>query len=135
MTLRDKLLCNKPKVREIAINGETYYIRDLNVGEVNQQILGQRQKLIKLAEQQGFELDYEDEDALQATLRNVYDPYSLPRALATRLCDKDGNNLFDPQNEDDLKALSQLDSDVFNALNAANAAGDPKNSQSDENSN
>ncbi|MDD0823004.1 hypothetical protein PTQ27_00750 [Mannheimia sp. AT1] len=135
MTLRDKLLSNKPALRKININGEEYFLRDLTVGETNKQIFGQRQHLIQLAQAQGIELNFEDEDELQATLRNVYDPYSLPRAIATRLCDEDGNNLFNPESEDDLIAISKLDGSVFEAFSTAVAAGEPKNLPSEESSN
>lgn len=134
MTLRNKLLSNKPALREININGEKYFLRDLTVGETNKQIFGQRQHLIKLAQAQGIELNLEDEEELQATLRNVYDPYALPRAMATRLCDEDGNNLFNPEDEEDLKSLAQLDGSIFEAFSAATSAGDPKNLANEESS-
>lgn len=40
----------------------------------------------------------------------------VTRTLAIRLCDEDGNNLFDAENEEDLAALSQLDKEVFEKL-------------------
>lgn len=39
MTLREKLLANKPKLQSIEINGETYYLREATVGDMNKQIL------------------------------------------------------------------------------------------------
>ncbi|WP_324681626.1 hypothetical protein [Bibersteinia trehalosi] len=134
MTLRNKLLANKPKLTPIEINGDTYYIRDLTVGETNKQLFGQRQHLIKIAQEQGLELNFDDEEALQATLRNVYDPHSLTRSMALRLCDENGNNLFDPENEEDLAILSQVDKSVFEAFSDAIVAGEPKNLASEESS-
>lgn len=135
MTLRNKLLANKPKLEPIVINGDTYYIRELTVGETNKQLFGQRQHLIKLAQEQGLELNFDDEEALQAALRNVYDPHSLTRTMALRLCDENGNNLFDPENEEDLVILSQVDKSVFEAFSDAIVAGEPKNSVNEESSN
>lgn len=72
-----------------------------------------------IAKAQGVELDYDDPDELGKQLGKVYDPYRLARNLALRLCDKDGNLLFDFENEDDLKALSSLDNEVSEELSRA----------------
>lgn len=72
MNLREKLLANKPKVTQIKINGEDYYIREFTVGEMNQAIYGQQQEMIELAEKQGIELDFSDEKALTEQLSRVH---------------------------------------------------------------
>ncbi|STY64394.1 Uncharacterised protein [Mannheimia haemolytica] len=56
MTLREKLLANKPKLQSIEINGETYYLREATVGDMNKQIFETRSWLIQQAEQENVEL-------------------------------------------------------------------------------
>ena len=116
MNLREKLLTNKPKITPIIINGETFYIREITVGEMNQALYGQQQELIRIAEEQGITLAFNDEITLTEQLSKIYDPNRLTRTLATRLCDEQGNNLFDVKNPDDLAALSALDKAVFEQL-------------------
>jgi len=99
MDLRNKLLQHKPKVTEIEILGEKYYVRALSVGDVNRGLFGQHKLLCDIAKAQGIELDYDDPNELGKQLGKVYDPYRLARNLALRLCDKDGNLLFDFENE------------------------------------
>lgn len=135
MNLREKLLANKPKVNKVKIKGEDYYIREFTVGEANQAIYGAQQELIKIANSQGIELNFDDEQELTKQLAQVYDPYRLQRALAQRLCDENGVNLFDANNEEDLKALSGLDKSVYEELSNAIAGLEPKNSQAGESSN
>ncbi|MDK7281600.1 hypothetical protein QP477_09135 [Haemophilus seminalis] len=135
MNLREKLLANKPKITQIAINGENYYIREFTVGEMNQALYGQQQELISIAEEQGITLAFNDEITLTEQLSKIYDPNRLTRTLATRLCDEQGNNLFDVKNHDDLAALSALDKAVFEQLSQAIAELEPKNLPADESSN
>ena len=116
MNLREKLLTNKPKITPIIINGETFYIREITVGEMNQALYGQQQELIRIAEEQGITLAFNDEITLTEQLSKIYDPNRLTRTLATRLCDEQGNNLFDAKNPEDLAALSALDKAVFEQL-------------------
>lgn len=116
MNLREKLLANKPKITPIIINGENYYIREFTVGEMNQALYGQQQELIRIAEEQGITLAFNDEITLTEQLSKIYDPNRLTRTLATRLCDEQGNNLFDAKNPEDLAALSALDKAVFEQL-------------------
>lgn len=134
MTLRDALLSNTPKLHPFVFNGENYFIREFNVGEMNRAFYGQRQELIRIAKQQGVELDFSNEEKLTEQLAVIYDPLRLARSIAARLCDADGNNLFDPENEDDLIALSKLDKSVFEAFNQAISDLTPKNSETSENS-
>lgn len=135
MNLREKLLANKPKVTPIDINGERYFIREFTVGEMNNALYGQQQALIKIAETQGITLDFSDEKQLTEQLAKIYDPNRLTRTLAIRLCDENGVNLFDAENEDDLTALSKLDKTVFEQLTQAISELEPKNSPSAEDSN
>ncbi|MDY0559568.1 hypothetical protein NMV30_10730 [Pasteurella multocida] len=116
---RESLLNNKPRLKKIEINGAEYYLRELTVGEVNEQLYGQQQRLIKLAKSQGIELNLDDAEELAKQLSQIYDPHTLARTLAIRLCDENGKNLFDAENEEDLTALSQLDKDVFEKLTQA----------------
>lgn len=134
MDLRNKLLQHKPKVTEIEILGEKYYARALSVGDVNRGLFGQHKLLCDIAKAQGIELDYDDPDELGKQLGKVYDPYRLARNLALRLCDKDGNLLFDFENEDDLKALSSLDNEVSEELSRALMGDEPKNLMTDASS-
>lgn len=134
MNLREKLLANKPKVTQIKINGEDYYIREFTVGEMNQALYGQQQEMIELAEKQGIELDFSDEKTLTEQLSRVHNPYRLARMLATRLCDETGQNLFDAKNQEDLTALSQLDKSVVEQITKAISDLEPKNLPADESS-
>lgn len=134
MNLREKLLANKPKITPIIINGENYYIREFTVGEMNQALYGQQQELIRIAEEQDITLAFNDEITLTEQLSKIYDPNRLTRTLATRLCDEQGNNLFDAKNPDDLAALSALDKAVIEQLNQAIMDGEPKNSPAEESS-
>jgi len=43
MNLREKLLANHPKITPIIINGDTFYIREITVGEMNRVLYGQPQ--------------------------------------------------------------------------------------------
>lgn len=132
---RETLLANnKPKVQSFEINDTTYFIRELSVGENNQILYGQRQHLIKLAQAQGIELHFDDESELQKQLQHIYDPNALARNIALRLCDENGKNLFDAENEEDLALISKLDGGIFAAVNNAVLALNPKNSPTDASS-
>ena len=102
---------------------------------MNQALYGQQQELIRIAEEQGITLAFNDEITLTEQLSKIYDPNRLTRTLATRLCDEQGNNLFDVKNPDDLAALSALDKAVFEQLSQAIAELEPKNLPADESSN
>lgn len=132
---RETLLANnKPKVQSFEINDTTYFIRELSVGENNQILYGQRQHLIKLAQAQGIELHFDDESELQKQLQHIYDPNALARNIALRLCDENGKNLFDAENEEDLALIAKLDGGIFAAVNNAVLALNPKNSPTDASS-
>ena len=94
MNLREKLLANHPKITPIIINSETFYIREITVGEMNRVLYGQQQELVRIAESQGIELNFNDEKHLTEQLAKIYDPNRLTRTLAMRLCDQDGKNLL-----------------------------------------
>ena len=134
MNLREQLLANKPKISPIKIGGVTFYIREFTVGEMNRALYGQQQELVRIAESQGVELDFNDEKHLTEQLAKIYDPNRLTRTLAMRLCDQDGKNLFDVDNPDDLAALSKLDKVVFEQLTQAIVEDEPKNSLAEESS-
>lgn len=132
MTLRDKLLANKPQLTPIEINGETYYLRTMTVGEMNRQFFEFRYWLIEQAELAGVELPNEDDDGFDEALERFGAKYRLPQSMASRLCDENGELLFNPQSLDDLNALAELDSQVVVAFNQATAI--PKASASEESS-
>lgn len=132
MTLRDKLLANKPQLTPIEINGETYYLRTMTVGDMNRQVFEFRNWLIEQAELAGVELPNEDDDGFDEALERFGAKYRLPQSIAVRLCDENGELLFDPQSLDDLNAIAALDSQVVVAFNQATAI--PKASASEESS-
>lgn len=132
MTLREKLLANKPQLQPIEINGETYYLRTMTVGDMNRQIFEFRRWLIEQAEIAGVELPNEDDDGFDEALDRFGAKYRLPQSIAARLCDANGELLFDPQSLDDLNAIAALDSQVVVAFNEAVAP--PKASASEESS-
>ena len=55
--------------------------------------------------------------------------------MVSRLCDEKGLLLFDADNLDDLKALSELDAKLISEFNQARATELPKALVSEENSN
>ena len=135
MTLRTQLLSRKPQITPITLMGDQYYIKPLTVGEMNRQIFEQRQDLIKLAEKAGVAPPSPEDKTFDEVLEKFAQQYQLPRAMASRLCDEKGVLLFDADNLDDLKALSELDAKLISDFNQAMAAELPKALVSEENSN
>ena len=135
MSFRTKLLSHKPQITEITLMGENYYLKSLSVGELNRQIFEQRQALIVLAQKANIELPEQDSEQFDEVLEKFAQQYQLPRAMASRLCDENGVLLFDADNLDDLKALSELDAKLISDFNQAMAAELPKALVSEENSN
>lgn len=133
MNLREKLLANKPQLQTLDINGTTYYLRSMTVGDVNKQAFEFRNWLIQQAEIAGVKLPSNDEDHFDEVLEHFGARFRLPQAIASRLCDKEGKLLFDPQNIDDLNAIAELDNQVFIEFNKAIAP--PKELASEESSN
>ena len=76
MNLRDAL-SHKPRVKPVKILGDTYYIREFTVGEMNKALYGQQQELVRIAESQGITLDFTNEDTLTEQLAKVYDKHKL----------------------------------------------------------
>ena len=135
MSFRTKLLSHKPQITEITLMGENYYLKSLSVGELNRQLFEQRQALIVLAQKANIELPEQDSEQFDEALEKFAQQYQLPRAMASRLCDEKGVLLFDADNLDDLKALSELDAKLISDFNQAMAAELPKAFVSEENSN
>lgn len=133
MTLRNTLLQNKPKLQPLEINGTTYYLRTMTVGDMNRQIFEFRNWLIKQAEIEGVELPAEDDDHFDDALEQFGAKYRLQQSLASRICDENGELLFNPFEIEDLNAIAQLDSEVVMAFNKA--VDSPKDSTNAENSN
>ena len=135
MSFRTKLLSHKPQITEITLMGENYYLKSLSVGELNRQLFEQRQALIVLAQKANIELPEQDSEQFDEALEKFAQQYQLPRAMASRLCDEKGVLLFDADNLDDLKALSELDAKLISDFNQAMATELPKALASEENSN
>ncbi|MDK9430932.1 hypothetical protein QP016_09410 [Gallibacterium anatis] len=83
---------------------------------------------------QGIELNLNDEDVLAKQLEPIADKYRLARNLAIKLCDENGNNLFDPDSREDLESILKLDDSVLSAFNQAENEDSPKHSASEESS-
>lgn len=135
MTLRNQLLAHKPQIKPITLMGETYYVKPMSVGEMNYQVFEQRQSLIELAKADGVELPAEENAAYDEALTDFAKKYSLARAVASRICDEEGNLLFNADSLDDLKAITALDAQLITDFNNAMAAEAPKALVSEENSN
>ena len=135
MTLRTQLLSRKPQITPITLMGENYYLKSLSVGELNRQIFEQRQALIVLAQKANIELPEHDSEQFDEALEKFAQQYQLPRAMASRLCDENGELLFDPENIDDLNQITELDSQLIADFNQAVAALNPKKLASEESSN
>lgn len=129
------LLAIKPTLKPFELNGNTYYIRSFTVGDVNREVFEYQNWLKTQATAQGIELNLNDEEALAKQLEPIADKYRLARNLAIKLCDEKGNNLFDPDNIEDLEAILKLDDSVLSAFNQAENADAPKNLQPDASSN
>ena len=115
--------------------GENYYLESLSVGELNRQLFEQRQALIVLAQKANIELPEHDSEQFDEALEKFAQQYQLPRAMASRLCDENGELLFDPENIDDLNQITELDSQLIADFNQAVAALNPKKLASEESSN
>nr|DAJ96520.1 MAG TPA: tail assembly chaperone [Caudoviricetes sp.]DAS97821.1 MAG TPA: tail assembly chaperone [Bacteriophage sp.] len=135
MTLRTQLLSRKPQITPITLMGENYYLKSLSVGELNRQLFEQRQALIVLAQKANIELPEHDSEQFDEALEKFAQQYQLPRAMASRLCDENGELLFDPENIDDLNQITELDSQLIADFNQAVAALNPKKLASEESSN
>ncbi|MEG9531653.1 hypothetical protein [Mannheimia indoligenes] len=133
MILREKLLANKPKLQPIEINGDTYYLREATVGDMNKKIFETRSWLIQQAEKENVELPPEDDETFEEALNRFGEKYRLAQSVAYRLCDENGALLFNPLNIDDLNAIAELDSTVIIEFNKA--VSPPKASASEERSN
>ncbi|QLB44798.1 hypothetical protein [Mannheimia pernigra] len=132
MTLRDKLLANKPKLQPIEINGDTYYLREATVGDMNKQIFETRSWLIQQAEKENYALPAEDDETFEEALNRFGEKYRLAQSVAYRLCDENGALLFNPLDINDLNAIAELDSTVIIEFNQA--VSPPKTSASEESS-
>ena len=135
MTLRTQLLSRKPQITPITLMGENYYLKSLSVGELNRQLFEQRQALIVLEKKANIELPEHDSEQFDEALEKFAQQYQLPRAMASRLCDENGELLFDPENIDDLNQITELDSQLIADFNQAVAALNPKKLASEESSN
>lgn len=131
---RETLLAIKPTVKPFDLNGNTYYIRSFTVGDVNREIFEYQNWLKAQAIEQGLDLNFDDEEQLTKQLEPIADKYRLARNLAIKLCDENGNNLFDPDSREDLESILKLDDSVLSAFNQAENEDSPKHSASEESS-
>lgn len=135
MTLREKLLANKPKLTPIMLMGEAYFLKSLSIGEANEQWKENRAWLIKQANLEGVVLPNEDDEQFESELGTFGAKYSLPRAIAQRVVDKNGERLFDPNNIDDINLIMGLDNQVLIDFSNAMELMRPKGSVSADDSN
>lgn len=132
---RETLLAIKPTLKPFELNGNTYYIRSFTVGDVNREIFEYQNWLKAQAIEQGLDLNFDDEEQLTKQLEPIADKYRLARNLAIKLCDENGNNLFNPDSREDLDSILGLDDSVLAAFNQAENPETPKNLQPDASSN
>lgn len=113
----DFLNAHKPKVEKIEVDGKTIYLREPTVGDNNFLLFERQTYLLNRAKQLGIEVDLMDSANIEKQLKQVSDPYVLARNAAIRLCDEEGNLLFNPQNIDDLEQLNGLGQSLLSLLN------------------
>lgn len=118
---------NKPKVKSVPVDGRTIYLRESTIGDNNFVLFERRSFLIALAEKAGEQFDFTDEADVEAKLRRYPDKFAMARGAAQRICDEDGELLFDGTNQDDLEALNKLGESVLRAIH-----GDPEKKKEDE---
>jgi len=111
---------NKPRVKSVPVDGRTIYLRESTIGDNNFVLFERRAFLIALAEKAGEQFDFSDEADVEAKLRRYPDKFALARGAAMRICDENGELLFDATDQDDLAALNGLGDSVLNAIH-----GDP----------
>ncbi|WP_159990812.1 hypothetical protein [Pelistega ratti] len=108
MNKADFLSQHKPKVEKIEVDGKTIYLRELTVGDNNFIMFETQAYMLQRAKQLGIEIDMSNGTQIEAQLKQVEDPYMLARQAAMRICDEEGNLLFDFRNVDDLDQLNSL---------------------------
>ncbi len=113
----DFLNAHKPKVEKIEVDGKTIYLREPTVGDNNFLLFERQTYLLNRAKQLGIEVELMDSANIEKQLKQVSDPYVLARNAAIRLCDEEGNLLFNPQNIDDLEQLNGLGQSLLSLLN------------------
>lgn len=113
----DFLNAHKPKVEKIEVDGKIIYLREPTVGDNNFLLFERQTYLLNRAKQLGIEVDLMDSANIEKQLKQVSDPYVLARNAAIRLCDEEGNLLFNPQSIDDLEQLNGLGQSLLSLLN------------------
>lgn len=108
MNKADFLSQHKPKVEKIEVDGKIIYLRELTVGDNNFIMFETQAYMLQRAKQLGIEIDMSNGTQIEAQLKQVEDPYMLARQAAMRICDEEGNLLFDFKNVDDLDKLNGL---------------------------
>ncbi|HBP27943.1 MAG TPA: hypothetical protein DD666_00825 [Advenella kashmirensis] len=106
----------KPKVTAVPIDGQDIYLREPTIGDNNFVLFEKRAYLLDEAIKSGVELDLSDEAEVEAHLKRVPDKFALARGAAIRICDPDGNLLFDAKSKDDLAALNSLGESLLSAI-------------------
>lgn len=118
MNKTDFLNEHKPKVEKVEVDGKVIYLREPTVGDNNFILFERQTYLLNRAKQLGVEVDTNDTVSLEKQLKQVSDPYVLARNAAIRLCDEEGNLLFNPQSVDDLEQLNGLGQSLLSLLNS-----------------
>lgn len=106
----------KPKVTAVPIDGQDIYLREPTIGDNNFVLFEKRAYLLDEAVRSGVEIDLNDEAEIEAHLKRVPDKFALARGAAIRVCDENGNLLFDAKNKEDLAELNELGESLLTAI-------------------
>ncbi|KAG1385076.1 hypothetical protein G6F57_023569 [Rhizopus arrhizus] len=87
----------------------------MSVGEANTYFQDSRRRKIAIAQQLGVELNYDEPVELQLQLEQITDPYVMASRIAHRLCDADGERVFDPADPADLEFINGLGNEFLSA--------------------
>lgn len=107
--LRALILTQRPTLKPTKVLGKRAYLRtDMSVGEANAYFQEARRRKVKIAQKLGIDLNHDEPMELQLQLEQITDPYAMASRIAHRLCDVDGNRVFDPSDEADLEFINSL---------------------------
>lgn len=102
------LNAHKSKVKKLEIDGQEIYLREITIQDNNFLMFEREAYLLSRAKQLGIEIDLSDRKLMEIQLAQVTDPYVLARNVAIRVCDEQGNLLFNPTDNDDLEQINGL---------------------------
>ena len=107
----------KSKVTSLDVDGDVIYLRNPTIGDNNFMLFERQAYLLERAKQLGIQINMEDETLMNNQLKQISDPYVLARGAAMRLCDEQGELLFNVRNTADLDDLNKLDESLLTAIN------------------